>query len=97
MSATNDGGPAFPELVSSHAYESREGGHSISHESCGGVSLRAYFAAKIMQGLLANPGGPIQACPRSGWSLCNISMPRLADEAVGMADELISALERKRA
>lgn len=46
MSNTNTGGPAFPVL------------HWINGESTGaedGMTLRDYFAAKAMQGLLANP------------------------------------------
>lgn len=42
----NDGGPAFPE-----------GGNNINSgywEIYGGMSLRDYFAAKAMQGLLCN-------------------------------------------
>lgn len=94
MSATNDGGPAFPRQVIVTASGLVEYADAYVHT--GGMSTRAFFSVEILKGLLANPGGPIQACPRSGWSLCNISMPRLADEAVGMADELIAALERKQ-
>lgn len=48
MSKQNDGGPAFPHstrLVAPDTYE------RLTH---GWMSLRDYFAAKAMQGLLAN-------------------------------------------
>lgn len=48
MSKQNNGGPAFPHsarLVAPDTYE---------HLTHGGMSLRDYFAAKAMQGLLAN-------------------------------------------
>lgn len=41
MTIKNDGGSAFPEPIPSQ---------------CGGMSLRDYFAAKAMQGMLAYPG-----------------------------------------
>jgi hypothetical protein len=43
MSNTNTGGPAFP--VPLDAFDDREG-----------MTLRDYFAAKAMQGMLACPG-----------------------------------------
>ena len=52
MNNTNTGGPAFPVL------------HWISGESTGaeeGMTLRDYFAAKALQGMLAeNGGGPMR-------------------------------------
>lgn len=49
MSATNDGGPAFPE----HRYfDSGIGAYgktvTASDAGCGGMTLRDYFAAKAM-------------------------------------------------
>lgn len=63
MSNPKDGGPAFP------AWELNGAGNP--EMTCFGMSLRDYFAAKALQGLLANPklekvilkeGGA-----RSGW------------------------------
>jgi hypothetical protein len=42
MSNTNTGGPAFPTAT-------------LAQKTEGGMTLRDYFAAKAMQGLLANP------------------------------------------
>ena len=50
MSAGRDGGPAFPTLAVI-------GDHAVSE---GGLTLRDYFAAKAMQGLLANQGGQLE-------------------------------------
>jgi hypothetical protein len=47
MSNTNTGGPAFPQSDRVTA--------SISIADSQGMTLRDYFAAKAMQGMLANP------------------------------------------
>jgi hypothetical protein len=50
--AIKDGGPAFPVAMSQQSH---------SNQDCapfqGGMTLRDYFAAKAMQGLLASTGG----------------------------------------
>lgn len=58
------------------------------------ATLRAYLAAKAMQGLLANPGGPIQASGMSGWGFTNCEAEHVARLAVGMADLLIAELNK---
>ena len=47
MSNTNTGGPAFPHTVE---YKGADCGGIVPH---GGMTLRDYFAAKAMQGMLA--------------------------------------------
>ena len=76
MNKINDGGPAFPR-------DERHIGHN-------GMTLRDYFAAKAMQGMLANPGGPIQANDRCGWGLVNCTYAQVADEAYAMADAMLA-------
>jgi len=49
----DDGGPAFPVGVRVVHQDSR-GGHVV-HEADPGMSMRDYFAAKAMQGMLTNP------------------------------------------
>ena len=44
MSNTNTGGPAFPTAT-------------LAQKTEGGMTLRDYFAAKAMQGMLAENGG----------------------------------------
>jgi hypothetical protein len=46
MAATNTGGPAFPITADQHP-------NGISAEM--GMTVRDYFAAKALQGLLSNP------------------------------------------
>lgn len=46
MTKINDGGPAFPTYS------------VLSHCDEGGMSLRDYFAAKAMQGFMANKSNP---------------------------------------
>lgn len=50
MSATNTGGLAFPRPFSVD-----DADPDISYPAHTGMTLRDYFAAKAMQGLLANP------------------------------------------
>ena len=50
-----DDGPAFPT------------NNGPDRFNTAGMSLRDYFAAKAMQGLMANSGGPVQASGPSGW------------------------------
>lgn len=46
--SNNTGGPAFPRNILDHAH-----GVTSTHES--GMTLRDYFAAKALQGLIASP------------------------------------------
>ena len=58
-----------------------------------GMTLRDYFAAKAMQGLLANPGGAIQqnGMSRRGW--CNCTVDSVAELAWHIADAMLEARE----
>lgn len=55
---------------------------------------RFHAAVAAMQGLLANPGGPIQANGMSGWGFCNCDGNQVAEVAVSMADTLLAELDR---
>jgi hypothetical protein len=55
MSTINDGGPAFPELDTGETHDNRDGGTFTSFSSTGGMSLRDYFAAAALTGIMANP------------------------------------------
>ncbi|WP_353367563.1 hypothetical protein [Acidovorax sp. FG27] len=55
------------------------------------MTLRDYFAAKALQGLLANPGGPVQASTAQGWAIVNCTVDQLGDEAYGIADAMLRA------
>lgn len=71
MSKINDGGPAFPVKSSEDFF------------CAAGMSLRDYFAAKAMQGLLAGigPEDNIEVLP----SLC-----------YGMADAMLAEREKQK-
>jgi len=71
MEKKNNGGPAFPSYGSMG---------EVTHE---GMSLRDYFAAKVMQGLI--PMNP------QGISLAD--MPAFTSDAYGIADAMIKARE----
>ena len=74
MSNTNTGGPAFP-------YEYFD--HQLSRtRTMAGMSMRDYFAAKAMQGLLAG------ITPTTVWS-----HDEAAETAYNVADALLKARE----
>jgi hypothetical protein len=73
MNNTNTGGPAFP----SSEYDPRYN----RHVAIGGMTLRDYFAAKALQGMLAENGGGA------------LSNDKLAAYAYNIADEMLKARE----
>lgn len=83
MTDKNTGGPAFPLQSIGPEFDP---GHS-------GMSLRDWFAGLAMQGLLANPGGPIQANGMNGWNWCNCTVENVADFAWHIADAMLKARE----
>ena len=83
----SDGGPAYPLPVDNEQCRARfESGY-------GGMTLRDYFAAKAMQGLLANPSGAIQQNGMSGWGWCNCTVDDVAEFAWHIADAMLKARE----
>lgn len=74
-----DGGPAFPTVSASV--------HLPHH----GMTLRDWFAGMALQGLLANPGGPIQANGMSGWSFTNCEDNDVAKLTWILADAMLAA------
>jgi len=72
MSNTNTGGPAFPTVM--------------IDKPEGGMTLRDYFAAKAMQGLIARESSGafnFEACPNDPW--------RVALWAYDVADQMLKA------
>lgn len=80
MSARHDGGSAFP--VSDEA--ARDKVAAIY----GGMTLRDYFAAKVMQGLCANPSVFASDC-YIGVSLANGTESQLCEIAYRCAGEML--------
>lgn len=60
-----------------------------------GITMRQHFAAMLLQGLLANPGGPVQASPISGTYYCNTDEDVVAHWAVSQADALLRELAKE--
>lgn len=89
MTYKHNGGPAFPLPCDDH-----RDFHAVFESGYGGVSMRDYFSAKAIQGLLANPGGPIQANGMSGWDWCNCSSEDVAYLAYSIADAMLKAREK---
>jgi hypothetical protein len=69
MSNTNTGGPAFPAPA------------GVAHITDQGMTLRDYFAAKAMLGMLTDPS----------WQRCTCKT--VAEEAYKMADAMLKARE----
>jgi hypothetical protein len=59
-----------------------------------GMSLRDYFAAKALQGFLANSGGPIQPNGMTGWGLTNCDVKYVAEYSYDFADAMLLARAR---
>lgn len=68
--------PAFPRTYAAD-------GHN-------GMLLRDYFAAQALAGLCANPGGPFQACDRSGWTMVNCGPNHIARQCYELADAMMA-------
>ena len=79
MNTKDDGGPAFPTGTLSQ--NSTTGETVIQQYLSDGMTLRDYFAAKAMQGYLANPG--------DGFSTIKES----ADFCYAWADAMLKARE----
>lgn len=93
MSTPNDGGPAFPEHHYFDLSRGLYGQHITASEvGCGGMSLRDYFAAAALTGILANH----QLLERVDSESPHAST-RLAASAYafGVADAMLAARERK--
>ena len=69
MNETNTGGPAFPTAT-------------LAQKTEGGMTLRDYFAAKAMQGMMAD-----------GQILQLVEDKELAKAAYGLADAMLKARE----
>lgn len=54
-------------------------------------TLRDKFAIRILNGLLANPGGPIQANGMNGWNWTNCTIDQVTDTAYIVADSMMEA------
>jgi hypothetical protein len=78
----NDGGPAYP-TTDGAMFETQPDGNSIYRVApgCNGMSLRDYFAAAALQGMLAHEG-PIL---RIGWDDHDVAVT-----AYSLADAMLS-------
>lgn len=82
MEKINDGGPAFPQALA--VTKDRDGYESVmdSQDRCvGGMSIRDYFAAKAMNGLISD-------------STVKDTPDRIAKGAYAVADAMIRAREK---
>lgn len=65
MSA-KDGGPAFPGIIDSFAASDEYQNHYTGLNTHDGMSLRDFFAASALQGMLANSGYHFDGQPDIG-------------------------------
>jgi hypothetical protein len=77
MSTIDDGGPAFPYLTASES-----GREVTTHEGEPGMSLRDYFAAKAMAGLIVNTTPDLAK---------GVSASHIAKAAYDLADAMLIA------
>lgn len=88
MTDINDGGPAFPF---SREWTDVSGNHN--REECDGMTLRDYFAAKALMGMLASPE-LLQVVTSSQVAGGNV-FERMALKSYDIADAMIKAREAK--
>lgn len=89
MTHKHNGGPAFPLPCDDH-----RDFHDVFESGYGGMSLREYYIATLMQGLLANPAGPIQSNGASGWGWCNCSPEDVVNLVCSLADTMLTQREK---
>lgn len=78
---SKDGGPAFPDIVTDLDYDTASQQRYPNTYSHGGMSLRDYFAAAAMQGILAG---------RTSWPETEQEMKEGAHAAYEVADAMLS-------
>jgi hypothetical protein len=79
---SKDGGPAFPIPDVS---QNQATGETVVHQSFSGITVRDYFAAKAMGGILADPNVKLDG-----------NRPTfLADLAYTVADAMLAAREKQ--
>jgi hypothetical protein len=88
MSTKDDGGPAFPYGVQ---YEIRDyyGNSQVQNEVEGGMTLRDYFAAKALVGLIAEPVEGVQEAV--AYELSDSTCEVFAQAAYKFADAMLKA------
>jgi hypothetical protein len=82
----NDGGPAFPTLNGAEIWHDKNAGNYVISVDPVGMTLRDYFAAKALQGLLASGLRPHDEPDESG-------VVRISKLAYKFADAMIKVLE----
>lgn len=84
MIEIKDGGPAFP--LADSGFDTI----GTNHDHVNGLTVRDYFAAKVLQGFCANPA-VFAANDMSGWDLVNCTEDQLAAVCNRLADAMIKA------
>jgi len=86
MSTKNADLPAMPTFVAPRM----DGGIDVGFY---GLTKREAFIKAAMQGLLANPGGPVQANSMRGFDYCNCGPEQIAQMSADIADAHLALLE----
>ena len=87
MSDVTGGGPAFPTFETLETYDNDAGKYREVVQPCGGMSLRDYFAAKALVGLLA--GQTEVACEAISYT------DKAATWAYKFADSMLKARDKR--
>jgi len=100
MSDKESGGYAFPGLNAEMTGIDSDGNERFDVEQSGGMTLRDYFAGKIINGLMAHHGCYIEEQPELPKKFrqqreCAMAFVEAAEYAYGQADAMIA--ERSKA
>lgn len=88
MENKNDGGPVLPVLVKKTTKTDENGEEKSYHYGFAGLSIRDYFAAKAMQGLIS------RVRPDDDWPANQPDPERaIADSSYLQADAMLKARE----
>jgi hypothetical protein len=88
----NDGGPAFPSLDIWEQYNEAKCGYSVTSEVTAGMTLRDYFAAHALVGLISNKQWAKELI---GSTTAIDAQWRAARVAYQLADAMLKARDQK--
>lgn len=100
MSDMKDGGPAYPATwKEARPHPTHPGEIVVSDHYSHGMTIRDYFAAKAMQGIIdtEKPDGPwnwIKSLLGFDYKVVGLSMDDFAKDAYEFADAMLKARER---
>lgn len=74
MNEINTGGPAFPGFKLTSAHGNMTSAQGSEYTPIGGMSLRDYFAAKAMQGILAGNSTKVHEIAQASYIVADVML-----------------------